>query len=103
MSWSHCGTDSQGRLIGYAHSATCDHKDCSRPIDRGLSYACGGMHGETEVGCEKYFCGDHLEYTVEHNDGFDSVCENCMIAQTTSGEWALHAEDFVIRRIGVKS
>jgi hypothetical protein len=103
MSWSDCGKDSQGRPIGYAHAATCDHPGCNAEIDRGLSYACGGMHGNNEIGCEKYFCGDHLEYTVEHDDEFQSVCEGCMVVLTTSGDWALHAEDWVIRRIEAKS
>lgn len=103
MSWSHCGNDSQGRPIGYAHPATCDHPGCNAQIDRGLSYACGGMHGNSEIGCEKYFCGDHLEYTVDDNEDFSTVCEECMVALTTSGDWALHFEDWVIRRIEVKS
>lgn len=65
MGWANCGTDSKGRPIGYAHEATCDFPGCGRKIDRGLSYACGGMHGEGGVhqddyGCESYFCGDHL-------------------------------------------
>ena len=102
MSWSHCGKDSTGRDIGYAHSAYCDHPGCDAVIDRGLSYACGGMHGNNEIGCEKYFCADHLEYTVEHDEEFNPVCEGCMVTLTTSGDWALNAEDLVIRRIEVK-
>lgn len=99
MSWSHCGKDSAGRDIGYAHSATSDQPGCKTVIDRGLSYACGGMHGSTETGCEKYFCSEHLEYTVDDNEDFSTVCEGCMVALTTSGDWALHAKDWVIRRI----
>ena len=99
MSWSHCGEDSKGRPIGYAHQATCDHEDCHAEIDRGLSFACGGMHGKTEFGCEQYFCDTHLEFTVEHDDSFDRICESCMVQLTTSGEWALHPEDWVVRRI----
>lgn len=62
MGWGHCGHDSNGRPIGYSIEAFCDHPGCKKEIDRGLSYACGGMHGETEWGCEKYFCSDHLFY-----------------------------------------
>lgn len=99
MSWSHCGTDSKGRPLGYAVRATCDHEDCHAEIDRGLNFACGGMHGKTEFGCEQYFCDTHLEFTVEHDDSFDRICESCTMQLTTSGEWALHPEDWVIRRI----
>lgn len=70
MGWADCGTDSEGRPIGYAFEATCDHPECDAKIDRGLSYACGGMHGEVSVSngqggdfvptCEKYFCEKHL-------------------------------------------
>jgi len=41
MGWANCGTDSNGRPIGYAHEATCDHPECNAAIHRGLSYACG--------------------------------------------------------------
>ena len=64
MGWANCGTDSKGRPIGYAHDATCDHPGCDAKIDRGLSYACGGMHGTRDRHdvvdvCEGYFCGEH--------------------------------------------
>lgn len=45
MGWGNCGRDSKGRPIGYLHAATCDHPGCDAKIDRGLSYACGQMHG----------------------------------------------------------
>lgn len=61
MGWADCGKDSKGRNIGYAFSAKCDHPGCKTKIDRGLAYACGGMHGESGNGdCEGYFCGEHL-------------------------------------------
>lgn len=69
MGWANCGTDSLGRNIGYAHAGTCDHPGCKKKIDRGLAYACGGMHGEDEVSCEKYFCEEHLSNYVSHNGG----------------------------------
>ena len=74
MGWANCGTDSEGHPIGYAHEAECDHPGCDRRIDRGLSYACGGMHGEDVSYCEKYFCGDHLIH-CPHHDWW--VCEEC--------------------------
>jgi hypothetical protein len=61
MGWASCGKDSRGRHIGYSHSARCDHPGCKRRIDRGLSYACGGMHGEGTWSCEGYFCPEHMK------------------------------------------
>lgn len=77
MGWSNCGTDSKGRPIGYAFEATCDHPGCNEPIDRGLGYACGGMHGENEYSCEGYFCSEHLYY-AEYDDECVCVCEECV-------------------------
>lgn len=62
MGWAHCGQDSAGRDIGYAIRATCDHPGCTVEIDRGVSFVCGAMHGESECSCEKYFCGDHRDF-----------------------------------------
>ncbi|RLB94386.1 MAG: hypothetical protein DRH26_01320 [Deltaproteobacteria bacterium] len=76
MGWADCGTDSKDRPIGYAFDATCDHKDCSNEIDRGLGYACGGMHGEGTYSCEGYFCGEHLGY-IDADDLDFEVCDEC--------------------------
>lgn len=77
MGWSDCGDDSQGRPIGYGVEATCDHPECDAQIDRGLSYACGGEHGEDSDYCEKYFCSKHL-MSIETKDGrCMSVCAAC--------------------------
>lgn len=90
MGWANCGADSKGRPIGYAHAATCDGPGCAAVIDRGLSYACGGMHGEDPNGaCEGYFCPKHLtavrldENGVETADkrvGFVEICGVCAAA-----------------------
>lgn len=84
MGWGDCGYDSKGRPIGYVHSAICDHPDCLEKIDRGLSYACGGMHGDCGgQACENYFCGKHL-FCVDHEAmGFTELtsgqlCEACL-------------------------
>lgn len=83
MGWANCGEDSQGRPIGYAHEATCDHPGCDKPIDRGLAHACGGMHGDCGgEACEKYFCGDHLFYVDPEAMSFNELsagqlCESC--------------------------
>ena len=78
MGWGNCGKDSKGRPIGYAHEGTCDHDGCEVEIDRGLAFACGGMHGDDECGCEGYFCSDHMVYIEppeEHCRG--PVCQEC--------------------------
>lgn len=77
MGWANCGTDSQGRPIGYAHEATCDHPGCNKRIDRGLSYVCGDMHGADEISCEKYFCQEHRSAIIKHDDRYFDVCESC--------------------------
>jgi hypothetical protein len=77
MGWADCGTDSEGRPIGYAFPATCDAPGCNAKIDRGLGYACGGMHGEDEWSCEKYFCEKHL-VVAEATDGeLAALCIPC--------------------------
>ncbi|WZL14771.1 hypothetical protein [Vibrio phage vB_VpaM_XM1] len=96
MGWSNCGTDSKGRPIGYAFSAICDHDECNKEIDRGLSYACGGMHGETEVGCEKYFCSDHKDNAVDDGDHIVHVCESCAKSLCESDEWKLDEDEGLI-------
>lgn len=79
MGWANCGKDSRGRPIGYAHAARCDQPGCDAKIDRGLAYACGGMHGDDEYYCEGYFCGEHLFAYVYIPDEGRSVqlCPAC--------------------------
>lgn len=84
MGWANCGDDSQGRPIGYAHEATCDHPGCAEKIDRGLAYACGGMHGDCGgQACEKYFCTAHLYHLDAEAMGLDELrqgqlCHACL-------------------------
>ena len=79
MGWANCGTDEQGRPIGYAHDAKCDHPGCSAEIHRGLAYACGGMHGSDEHSCGKYFCPDHLTFVCVDGE-WKSLCDECFEA-----------------------
>lgn len=116
MGWANCGTDSKGRPIGYAHEGTCDASGCNAPIDRGLAYACGEMHGEghidtdsTPVTCEGYFCTAHQEivevlYRRHKHDG-DTVmlivCPECCAAAPTCAEcgissWALRSDGYCV-------
>lgn len=74
MGWGHCGTDSKGREIGYCIDATCDHPGCDEKINRGLAYACGGMHGNDEHSCERYFCHKHRN---NYTDCESPVCPDC--------------------------
>lgn len=60
MGWS-IGYDEQWkRDIGYGVPAYCDHPGCTKKIDRGLSYVCGGDPHGGEYGCGLFFCGKHL-------------------------------------------
>ena len=79
MGWGDCGLDSKGRPIGYLFEATCDYEGCDEKIDRGLSYACGGMHGEaTRYDCEGYFCDKHMSCGFEIPDvECPQLCLNC--------------------------
>jgi hypothetical protein len=78
MGWGNCGNDSKGRPIGYLIEATCDHPGCKKKIDRGLSYACGDMHGEDEISCEGYFCQQHLHTVDDPRDNRSiGVCKEC--------------------------
>jgi len=58
MGWASGKID--GKHVGYAVEDTCNHPGCTKHIDRGLAYACGGEHGTTEDHCDGYFCSKHL-------------------------------------------
>lgn len=98
MGWGDCGTDSKGRNIGYVWEATCDHEGCSAEIDRGISYACGGMHGSND-GCEGYFCSDHLSYHADGQGECKLFCEAC-----TKVYMEAYLDDciFAAKRVGVE-
>lgn len=75
MGWS-IGFDSHwNRDIGYGVPAICDHPDCAKKIDRGLSYVCGGDAYGGEHGCGLYFCSAHLFYGKDT----PQQCERCLI------------------------
>jgi len=83
MGWADCGVDSQGRSIGYAFNGGCDHLECDASIGRGVDAACGGMHGDLEYACEKYFCWDHLFFiAIDCISGVSgaAVCDKCLQA-----------------------
>lgn len=70
MSWAIGYDGSWQRDIGYGVPAFCDHPNCDKVIDRGLSYVCGGDAYGGEKGCGLYFCGSHLR-------GAHSLCARC--------------------------
>lgn len=88
-----------GRGIGYVHSGICDHPGCYKKINRGLSYACGGMHGNcADQACEKYFCQEHL-LVVENIEGFTDelsmgqLCRDCFDETSKLiGEYVMHGD-----------
>lgn len=68
----------QGKEVGYLVEATCEHPDCDKKIDRGLSYACGGFAGEDEHSCAGFFCPEHLGcYFDSENEMSPPLCAKC--------------------------
>lgn len=97
MGWGNCGVDSDGRPIGYVFEGTCDESGCDKDITRGIDQCCGGMHGECEVSCEKYFCDNHLvsRVTPPWNERGMRICKGCGEELLATEEWvedALEAE-----------
>lgn len=99
MGWANCGTDSKGRPIGYAFPATCDHPGCHNQIDRGLAYACGGMHGKGEISCEGYFCEQHRPTYIEHEGDTSQICSQCTKELLDSGEWIEDENEGCLRSV----
>lgn len=71
MGWSVGYDENWRRDIGYGVPSFCDHPDCSKKIDRGLSYVCGNGPKGGEHGCGLYFCAEH-HYSGRHN-----LCQRC--------------------------
>lgn len=75
MGWSIGYDDNWKRDIGYGVPAYCDHPECSKEIDRGLSYVCGDEPHGGEKGCGLFFCGDHKYFS--ENDDDPEMCKMC--------------------------
>lgn len=74
MGWSIGWDDAHGgRDIGYGVVAYCDHPDCNKMIDRGLTFVCADSEPRGGDGCGLYFCWDHKGYYGKVND----CCERC--------------------------
>jgi hypothetical protein len=68
MGYSY-GQNNNGRDIGYAVPAKCDHPRCNEDIDRGMSYKCETFDkNDNEKGCGLFFCGNH---------GGGYLCKRC--------------------------
>lgn len=66
------------RDIGFDVTATCDHPDCQKAINRGVEHVCGSEPYGGDSGCGLYFCADHLETkTLDADEGPISVCAQC--------------------------
>ena len=71
MGWSIGYNSNLKRDIGYGVPATCDHPECSKDIDRGIAYTCGGEPEGGDRGCGLNFCESHLS-------GGHSLCARCL-------------------------
>jgi len=93
MGWS-IGEGKDGRDVGYGVPALCDHPDCNKEINRGLSYVCGMINTDGEDrGCGLHFCPDHLGYSPKYGQ----LCERCyprlrkpFTRKPDILEWSLH-------------
>lgn len=73
MGWS-IGIGKDGRDIGYGVPSICDHADCDKRIDRGLSFVCDMINTDGEDrGCGLHFCTDHLRYSQKYGQ----LCFRC--------------------------
>lgn len=84
MSWAVGYDDHWKRDIGYGVPAFCDHPGCSKEIDRGLSYVCGGEPCGGDNGCGLYFCGDHL--------GFGTRATQCLRCRSYKSPYKAKAD-----------
>ena len=74
------------RWGGYGVPAICEHPDCKKEIDRGVSFACGG-EPFSEHGCDRYFCEKHFDWVYFKEDGSrcrhrkDCECEMAQLCE----------------------
>lgn len=69
------------RDIGYGVPSECEHPDCTKSINRGMSYLCAE--------CHLYFCWEHLLC-------FSELCQRCTDGKESynpkpdTAEWIRH-------------
>lgn len=56
------------RFGGYGVPAICEQPECTKEIDRGMSFACGD-EPFSEYGCDRYFCSEHRYYVYFKDNG----------------------------------
>jgi hypothetical protein len=84
MGWGYCGVNSNtGEEMGYSVTGICSFSGCTKKIDHGLSYVCGGMHEGGEYGCGRYFCSEHLTMIYDQTEDLDNpidvqICYDCL-------------------------
>ena len=77
MGWS-VGYDTKWkRDIGYGVPSICDHPDCNKEIDRGLSYVCHSEQPYGGEGCGLYFCESHVCLGNTESGEIAFMCEKC--------------------------
>lgn len=72
MGWSHGIVE--GKHVGYAVRAKCEHPGCEKRIDRGMAYKCGNDIGSGVGFCNGFFCSDHLYFLGRAGA---QVCQTC--------------------------
>jgi len=72
MSWAKGIVE--GKHVGYAVNAMCEHPGCKKRINRGLAYKCGNDIGSGDGFCNGFFCREHLYYLGR---GGVQVCQSC--------------------------
>jgi hypothetical protein len=78
MGWSIGYDPKWKRDIGYGVPCLCDQPGCSKEIDRGLSYVCGGEPYGGDHGCGLYFCHEHLPSDPDDDDRPVQLCDRCV-------------------------
>lgn len=81
MSWAY-GITAKGTEAGYSVPDVCWHEGCTKEIDRGLAYVCGGEHDGGDHGCGGYFCSAHLAFSFRgcnEQEMSPQLCPKCVI------------------------
>jgi len=83
MSWSIGFDKKWNRDIGYGVPAYCDHPECSKEIDRGLSYVCANQEPRGGEGCGLYFCEEHKgffkEAVTQDDEELEPLISDCCL------------------------
>ena len=88
MGWSS-GMRSDGKEAGYGIPDTCGHEGCSKEINRGISYTCGGIEYLSNFyGCGEWFCESHLYFGTK-----TFICAACIQAEDDISDWLEEEQD----------